>query len=199
MVASVGARGFAATTLTDIVGRARVSRSTFYDHFSNKEHCFIEAVHAGMDIIRTRIREEMDRLPAEADPGTQLASTIITLCSVIAAEPDFARLILVESLQVDDLAVGFRNFAVHRFTLQCRRFHDQARLADPNLPELSDALISLVPDAISERTRRVLISDGAGKVPELAPVFVEFACTVLGLRPPADIPRDPGLPPMTMV
>jgi AcrR family transcriptional regulator len=37
---AVEERGFAKVTVGDIVRNARVSRRTFYDHFSNKEECF---------------------------------------------------------------------------------------------------------------------------------------------------------------
>lgn len=36
---AVGERGFAKVTIADIVRHARVSRSTFYDHFAGKEEC----------------------------------------------------------------------------------------------------------------------------------------------------------------
>ncbi|PPJ28771.1 TetR/AcrR family transcriptional regulator [Nocardia nova] len=183
MVECVGARGFSTVTLTDIVGRAHVSRSTFYEHFGNKEHCFTEAVHTGVEIIRTRIADELARLPEDADPRQRIATMISTFCSVVAAEPDFARLILVESLLVGDATAEFRDLAVDRVATLYRDFHDQARTADPAIPELPDAVIALIPDAIGERTRRVLVREGAHRVPDMAPTFIEFANTVLGLAP----------------
>ncbi|MFG3519937.1 TetR/AcrR family transcriptional regulator [Nocardia nova] len=183
MVECVGARGFSATTLTDIVARAHVSRSTFYEHFGNKEHCFVEAVHTGMEMIRARIVDELAQLPRDADPRCRIATVITTFCAVIASEPDFARLILVESLLVGEASTDFRDMALDRFTTMYRKYHDKARAADPAIPELSDELIALVPDAIGERTRRVLVRDGAQRVPELAPTFIEFANAALGLAP----------------
>jgi len=102
---------------------------------------------------------------------------------MVAAEPDFARLILVESLLVGDATAEFRDRAVDRFATLYRTFHDQARTADPAIRELPDEVIALIPDAIGERTRRVLVHEGAHRVPDLAPTFIEFANTVLGLAP----------------
>lgn len=183
MVECVGARGYSATTLTDIVSSAHVSRSTFYEHFDNKEHCFVEAVHTGVEIIRTRIAGELAELPPEADPRQRIATMIGTFCAVVAAEPDFARLILVESLLVGDATAGLRDLAVDRFATLYRQFHDQARAGNSAIPAVSDDVIALVPDAIGERTRRVLVREGARRVPDLAPAFIEFAYTVLGLAP----------------
>ncbi|NKY48807.1 TetR/AcrR family transcriptional regulator [Nocardia vermiculata] len=181
MVECVGARGYSATTLTDIVGSAHVSRSTFYEHFENKEHCFVEAVHAGADIVRARIADELAELPATADPRQRLETVITTFCAVVATEPDFSRLILVDSLLVGEAASRFRDLAVDYFAFLYGSFHHQARQIDPELREVPDASIALVPDAIAERTRRVLVHQGAQHVPALAPGFVEFANTVLGL------------------
>ncbi|MBF6214090.1 TetR/AcrR family transcriptional regulator [Nocardia puris] len=182
MVESVDAKGYSSTTLTDIVGLARVSRSTFYEHFANKEDCFVEAVHTGIDIVATRIAEELAQLPPGADARTRIRCIVVAYCEMVAREPDFARVVLVESFKVDQAAVAYRDLAVDRFAELYRIFHAQARAADPDLPALADDLITLVPEAIGERTRRIVIAEGPAAVPGYADLFVEFANTVLGLR-----------------
>ncbi|MBF6300821.1 TetR/AcrR family transcriptional regulator [Nocardia amamiensis] len=185
MVHCVDSKGYPATTLTDLVARARVSRTTFYEHFTNKEECFVEAVHTGVDIVATRIADELAQLPPDADPYAKIESIVVTFCQTVATEPDFARLVLVESFKVNQAAVGYRDLAVDRFAQLYRLFYDEARAADPTLPEISDELIALIPDAIGERTRRVIIAEGTARVPELAPLFVQFVMTTLGLPDPA--------------
>ncbi|WP_069162299.1 TetR/AcrR family transcriptional regulator [Nocardia altamirensis] len=181
MVECVDGKGYSGTTLTDIVASARVSRSTFYEHFANKEECFIEAVHTGVDIVATRIAEELAQLDADADATAKIESIVVTFCRTVATEPDFARLVLVESFKVNQAAVGYRDLAVDRFAELYRLFYDQARQANPALPEVSDELIALIPDAIGERTRRVIVSDGPDRVPDLAPLFIQFVTATLGL------------------
>ena len=39
--AAVSERGYAATTIAHIVEHARVSKRTFYEHFADKEECFL--------------------------------------------------------------------------------------------------------------------------------------------------------------
>ncbi|MGQ4598275.1 TetR family transcriptional regulator [Nocardia sp. R6R-6] len=185
MVGCVDSKGYPATTLTDLVARARVSRTTFYDHFANKEECFVEAVHTGVDIVASRIAEELAQLPPDSDAYAKIESIVVTFCRTIATEPDFARLVLVESFRVNQAAVGYRDLAVDRFAQLYRLFYDEARAADPMLPEVSDELIALIPDAIGERTRRVIVADGPARVPDLAPLFVRFVMTTLGLPVPA--------------
>jgi AcrR family transcriptional regulator len=40
---AVAERGYVGTTVRDITRRARVSKRTFYEHFANKEECFVAA------------------------------------------------------------------------------------------------------------------------------------------------------------
>jgi AcrR family transcriptional regulator len=39
---SIAERGYAATTIADIVRHARVSKRTFYEQFADKEACFLD-------------------------------------------------------------------------------------------------------------------------------------------------------------
>ncbi|GAB3209769.1 TetR/AcrR family transcriptional regulator [Nocardia tengchongensis] len=186
MVECVEAKGYHAITLTDIVARARVSRSTFYEHFTNKEQCFIEAVRTASDIMATRIVDELGQLPIDAGAHERIESIVVTFCETVASEPDFARLMLVEAFKVDQESVALRDLSVDRFADLYRAFYAEARVTDPSLPVIADELFALIPDAIGERTRRVIVADGAHRVPELAPLFVEFVNAVLGLPARSD-------------
>src|SRR3954449_330700 len=50
VVRAVAEKGYPATTVTDIIGNAGVSRSTFYEHFSDKEDCFLSAYDEGAEV-----------------------------------------------------------------------------------------------------------------------------------------------------
>ena len=51
MAHAVAAKGYAATTVADVVGGAGVSRKTFYEHFQDKEDCFLAAFDAGVQVL----------------------------------------------------------------------------------------------------------------------------------------------------
>src|SRR3954451_4843452 len=51
MADAVAAKGYAATTVADGVARAVVSRKTFYEHFRDKEECFLAAFDTGVDLL----------------------------------------------------------------------------------------------------------------------------------------------------
>ena len=55
MIEAVARRGYAATTVAEVIALAGVSRRAFYEMFSNKEACFL-ATH---DIVVARARKLM--------------------------------------------------------------------------------------------------------------------------------------------
>ncbi|HXB63359.1 MAG TPA: TetR/AcrR family transcriptional regulator [Solirubrobacteraceae bacterium] len=93
MVQAVSERGVVATTISDLVARAGISRRTFYEHFDNKEDCLL----ATYDTV---VETEAQRLLALAGGGEgwleQLEAIIRALFDAIAVRPDAARLICVE-------------------------------------------------------------------------------------------------------
>src|SRR5258708_4614521 len=48
---AVAAKGYARTTVADITALAGVSRKTFYEHFEDKEACFLASYDAGAGAI----------------------------------------------------------------------------------------------------------------------------------------------------
>lgn len=102
IIESCAEKTYAATTITDIVGRARISRTTFYKHFPDKracfdaavEHCLIElqqaaaAAHSGADD------------PAEA---TRKAATAVL--EALAERPGFAQLLSGDAIGVDPAVI----------------------------------------------------------------------------------------------
>lgn len=70
MTQAVAEKGYARTSVADVLKRARVSRETFYEHFSDKQACFLAAYEASAerflgvvnDALAARDRPLMDRL-----------------------------------------------------------------------------------------------------------------------------------------
>jgi AcrR family transcriptional regulator len=90
----VGHDGYAATTVANVLAYAGVSRKAFYQHFANKQECFLEAY----DAIATEGRREISRAyAAAANPaeGAQLA--IAKLFERAIANPGGVRVALVEA------------------------------------------------------------------------------------------------------
>jgi AcrR family transcriptional regulator len=81
MAEVVAERGYGATTVADVIEHAGVSRRTFYEHFADKEACFLAAYDTGVEILMATMRE--------GDP-------IRAYLETLSAEPAFARTFLIE-------------------------------------------------------------------------------------------------------
>jgi AcrR family transcriptional regulator len=93
MVEAVDERGFAATTISDLVSRAGVSRRSFYEHFHNKDECLL----ATYDTIVVRLIRRLDRADNPAKGWNERMETFIrTLFAAAGDRPDAARLVCVE-------------------------------------------------------------------------------------------------------
>src|SRR4051794_16802232 len=55
MARAVAAKGYAKLTVSDVVALAGVSRRTFYEHFADKEECFLESYTAGASAIAAEL------------------------------------------------------------------------------------------------------------------------------------------------
>src|SRR3954451_610367 len=51
MAGAAAEKGYAHTTVADVIAGAGVSRATFYEHFAGKEDCFVAAFDAGVEIM----------------------------------------------------------------------------------------------------------------------------------------------------
>ncbi len=93
MVQAVSERGVVATTISDLVARAGISRRTFYEHFENKEACLL----ATYDTVVEQEAQRLVNLPSSSEGWLERLEAIIrALFDAIAERPDAARLICVE-------------------------------------------------------------------------------------------------------
>lgn len=91
---AVAEKGYAAVTLSDIVRHAKVSRRVFYANFESKEQCFLASFEVVVGHLRELIGEAVEGI--DTWPEQAVAATRAVL-AFLAAEPDLARLCLVES------------------------------------------------------------------------------------------------------
>jgi AcrR family transcriptional regulator len=84
LAASIGERGYRATTVADIVRHARTSKRTFYDHYASKEQCFLELLLADNEKLGESIRAAVD---PEADWHLQIRHAVEAYVKTIEARP----------------------------------------------------------------------------------------------------------------
>lgn len=94
MAESCARKGFGATTISDIVRPAGVSRATFYELFEDKEDCF----QAAMELS---LADAMERVIGAFSPdkawATLVSDSAAAFLDLLASRPAFARMALVEA------------------------------------------------------------------------------------------------------
>ena len=110
LVDVVAERGYNATTVANITKAASVSRRTFYEHFDDKEACFLAAYEMVADHIAASMRAAAE---AFEDWPQKVRAALATMLSFLAGEPELARLMMIEPT-----AAGGEIAARHRASMQ---------------------------------------------------------------------------------
>lgn len=93
MITAVGQQGYLATTVADVIAGAGVSRKAFYEHFPNKQECFLTAFDAVITAGLERAAETY-RGGSSLQEGVEAAITV--LFEHAAVNPLAGRLVLTE-------------------------------------------------------------------------------------------------------
>jgi AcrR family transcriptional regulator len=167
LVDSVAERGYNATTVADITKAASVSRRTFYEHFADKEACFL----AAYEMVTEHLLDSMKAAAGSYEEWPQkVRAALSTLLSFLAAEPELARLCMIEPI-----AAGGEIAARYRASLQglveiLKAGHPEPASGRP-LPEATEE--TLVGGIVSLIVRE--ISAGrADRLEKLVPDVVEL-------------------------
>jgi AcrR family transcriptional regulator len=167
MAKEVAARGYRAATVTEVTKSAKVSTRDFYEHFADKEECFL----ATFDAVRDHLTEQIEGAAAsEPEWPDQVVASLRALVEFFADEPELARLFLLESMSATPrIAIRFRDTVLACVPALAR---GRAELADPDsiLPEAENAIVG---GAVSLATRAIAAGDPE-KLPELLPDMVDF-------------------------
>ena len=121
MLNAVADLGYLETNVQDVIDRAGVSRPTFYEHFSNKEDCFL----AAFDTSAERLRKKIE---AAARKGgdvwrERVRFSLDALLRFAGRERDTARTLVVEARAASAAAVKRRVELMDEFA---RCLHSQA-------------------------------------------------------------------------
>ena len=105
MARTVAAKGYANTALGEVCTEAGVSTRAFYQHFPDKETCFLAAFELGVELMQKTVAI------AYSQPGRwpeRIRRGLGTLLHILAAEPAFASLAVVEVLAAGPRALACR-------------------------------------------------------------------------------------------
>jgi AcrR family transcriptional regulator len=156
LLASVEERGYAATTVVDIVRHARVSKRTFYEHFSNKDDTLRALYQTSVAFLQQWIAD------AAGQPGTwqeRLHACVAAFTHGLAAYPGFARTVLVEMASTGPLSLAAHEKAHRRFAEQTQQVIEMLRRDAPELRPIEHDMARAFIGAIYELMTRELSND----------------------------------------
>ena len=175
-------RGFASLTLTDIVGRAGVARSTFYEYFADKQECFLEAFDYAADRVLERVLAIGP--PPAGDYASPVHAYIARLLELCVEEPGLVRIVAADAETLGPAAAERQRAIRSRLADGLVALRDFLRRDDPKLAAISHVRGLAIVGAITEVLKHTFYTSGIRALPELQP---ELATIVLALleAPPA--------------
>jgi AcrR family transcriptional regulator len=172
MARAVADKGYAATTIADIVREASVSRRTFYEHFDSKSECLVAlyeaASHNALKILRGAI-----------DPGhpwqTQVEQALAAYFQGLAANP-----VLMRTLYVEILGLGPQGLASRRrVNTEIAQFMLGVVNAEAGAA-LSLQMATAVVGGINELVLEFIEQDRVGQLAELVAPAAQLVRAVTG-------------------
>jgi AcrR family transcriptional regulator len=182
---AIAEHGYSGTTIAHITRAAAVSRRTFYEHFSSKDECFVAAYDTVMKELRERVSaafDEIDEWPEAIKAGIE------AMLHFLAAEPNLARLCMVEALVAGPAVVERYDAAIQSFVpyFQEGREGRSPEVLSRLSPTTEEALVGGMVSLISRR----IIAGKTEELESLLPDLVEFTLTpYLGSAEAADIAK----------
>jgi len=173
---AVADKGYAAATIDDIVRGAGVSKKTFYEHFADKEGCFLAAYEAAAEELFRRVREA-HRTSGEWVERTRAG--IAAYLRWLAAEPALARVFLIEVAAAGPRAAEARERLRDRYAVLMRQLQEEARAQIPALPLLPEEVFHAAVAAVDELVVRRIRETTAEGLPELEPILLYLQVALL--------------------
>jgi AcrR family transcriptional regulator len=163
-------KGYAATTIADIVAHAGVSREVFYEHFSDKEHAFLEAQQHPTQHILDRCAQSYF---AAREWPQRLWNHVEMLARLIVENPAISHLRLVECYAAGPPAIRRAEEITRAFNIFLQEGYSYS--GTPERPRIfSDAITG----AIYEVIRRHVAAAEFAQLYERVPLL-----TYIGLVP----------------
>ena len=180
MTAAVAEKSYADVTIADVVRHAHVSKRTFYEHFADKEACFLAAYSAHSERVLASI--------AEAAQSSQLSEARLEAAtrayvSSLEEQPEVTRTFLRAVQAAGPKALALRRAIHQRFADLLRLLVEAARLEQPEIAPLSPAMANAIVGGINELLLLTIEDGNTSDLHEVGTTALELVRAVL-LRSP---------------
>lgn len=141
MAQAITEHGFAATTVADVVRIARTSRRTFYEHFADREACFLALAD---EVARAMIANFTAAIDPEAPWEEQVDRAVAAHLDLTAAEPEVMRAYVREVAALGERGQAHERESVRRYGEVLRELLREARRRGEPVREIDPDVAFLV-------------------------------------------------------
>jgi len=177
LATAIAEKGYAAVTIADVVRVARVSKRTFYEHFADKEACFLalyaETSEELLELIGNAVAT------ARGSWEERIGAAARAYFERVAAEPEVIRAGLLEIQAAGPRARVLRREVQRRYAEQLRTFSLAAEAEEPGIRGLTPALATAVVGGLDELMLEAAEAGHADRMGELADAATELIRAVL--------------------
>lgn len=143
-VATVAETGLRGATVAGIVRRAKVSRASFYAHFTDKDDCVGQAAANGWAQLVGSVTAATRACADDVEPEEVWRAGCRAFLRFLADEPAFARLFYVAGPASGEASFAGHDAATEQFAEINREWHENARRRHPDWPAVPfDAFVAL--------------------------------------------------------
>ena len=178
----VAQHGYAETTISDVVAKARVSRNAFYEFFDDKAACYLEAC----DEESTRMLDELYALAAEDSWLGAVRKGTRAYLRWWQSNPRYAMAYLVELPTAGRRALEQRDRAYASFEAMFEALAARARAEQPKLPPLPALAPRILVASITEIVGQEIRAGRVESLHELEDQLVFFIVKTLADERSAD-------------
>jgi AcrR family transcriptional regulator len=180
MARCVSEKGYGATTIADVVREARVSKSTFYAHFADKEECYVALYSAAVDNVLDAMREADEDAAAAGLPWrAHLDAVNVAYLDSLAGGGELTRSLLIEVQTAGSQALAMRRVILDRYVVLMSDIVQHLRRGDPQLRRLTPGLVLGVVGGINEIVMRAIETGPVEDITGLADLATDLWCAVL--------------------
>lgn len=179
ITSEVARRSYAEVTVADIVAAARVSRTSFYAQFTDREDCLLAATTAGRRQMFARMSAAVDELPVDADDLALLRAGLHGHLTFLRDEPAFAAMFYLELPSVGRRGIDRLAEARRKLAARTSVWHARARARHPDWPHVPDEVYRALTGATEELIGEHVRADATAALPALEDVLVDLHVRLL--------------------
>ena len=172
----VARKGYADTTIADLAAEARVSRRTFYEHFSTKDECLIALYELASEQALTVLKSHVD---TRRDWHTQVEQALGAYLSTLACNPTLLRTLFIAILGLGAEGLAARRRANQRLADFILEVVNGPASKPPRAKPLPVAYAMGIVGAINELVLQAIEQDRVKQLAELTETASQLARAVI--------------------